>query len=180
MLGCCKVIFSESTAAVRWACGYSLSGRSGEMSKTAPWCTSCSPNTETEGSNMVINSLICWNNILHPIFIYAFFKHWQRGTFVLVWETIRLWETAFCWRFSRCTELDANNPHWALFRGRWERCAERWTEMQADGGGWETINLTLTAGPLRNCIEAATPGICVCVCVCVCVCERDMRCNCVQ
>ena len=41
--------------------------------------------------------------------------------------------------------------------------------MQADGGGWETINLTLTAGPLRNCIEAATPGICVCVCVCVCV-----------
>ena len=113
MLGCCKVIFSESTAAVSWACGYLLSGRPGEMSKTAPWCTSCSPNTKIEGSNTVVNSLICRNNILHPIFIYAFFKHWQRGTFVLVWETIRLWETAFCWRFSRCTELDANNPHWA-------------------------------------------------------------------
>ena len=41
-------------------------------------------------------------------------------------------------------------------------CAERWTEMQADGGGWETINLTLTAGPLRNCIGAARLGICVC------------------
>lgn len=37
--------------------------------------------------------------------------------------------------------------------------------MQADGGGWETINLTLTAGPLRNCIEAARLGICVCLCV---------------
>lgn len=48
---------------------------------------------------------------------------------------------------------------------------ERWTEMQADGGGLETINLTLTAEPLRNCIVAARLGICVCVCV-LCVPER--------
>lgn len=54
-----------------------------------------------------------------------------------------------------CTE-DGANGH-----------AERWTEMQADGSGWETINLTLTTGPLRNCIEAASSGICLCVCVCV-------------
>lgn len=36
--------------------------------------------------------------------------------------------------------------------------------MQADGGGWENINLTLTAGPLRNCTEAARLAIRVCVC----------------
>lgn len=55
-----------------------------------------------------------------------------------------------------CTE-DGENGH-----------AERWTEMQADGSGWETINLTLTTGPLRNCTEAASLGICVFVFVCVC------------
>lgn len=47
--------------------------------------------------------------------------------------------------------------------------AERWTEMQADGGGGlETINLTLTAQPLRNCIKAARVGICVCAHACFC------------
>lgn len=51
-------------------------------------------------------------------------------------------------------------------------CPEKRTEMQADGGRCQTINLTMRAETLWNCTVTARPGVCVSVGMCVCVCVR--------
>lgn len=105
-------------------------------------------------------------------FATLFKQHWQRGTFVLVRDIIRLWKTQrSAGGFAAVRNCMQTTPAgWCSDENGY---TERWTEMQADGGGLETINLTLTADSLRNCIVAGRLGICVCVCV-LCVLERDM------
>lgn len=65
-------------------------------------------------------------------------------------ELPELWTRSLVFDAAR---FNVNDPSDAVQRT--VRTARLWTDMQDDGGGWKTINLTLTAGPLRNCTEAA-------------------------